>query len=365
MSLPRTVELIEAGMAAGLHIGAQLYVSHRGNVIADLALGESRPGVAMTTDTLMLWMSSTKPIAAVAIAQLWEHGLLTLDDPVAKHIPEFGVNGKDRVTIRHLLTHTGGFRGVAQNWKPTPWDQIIARINQSSLEPGWVPGERAGYHIGASWFVLGELVNRISGKQFQDYVREKIFLPLGMNDSWIGMPVEQVRAYGERLGQMPVTESGSAVPHGYWATETGVSLPRPGANGHGPIRELGQFYEAMLDAFSPNPKRSIVLPQTIEAMTARHRVGMMDVTFHHVIDWGLGFIINSYAYARETTPYSYGPHASPRTFGHSGFQSSTGFADPEHGLVVALVFNGTPGEQKHDQRMRAVLTAIYEDVGLG
>ena len=364
MSLLRTVELIEAGMAEGMHIGAQLYVSQRGQVIADLALGESRPGVAMTIDTLMIWMSSTKPIAAVAIAQLWEHGLLAMDDPVAKHIPEFGANGKDRVTIRHLLTHTSGFRGVAQNWKPTPWEQIIAQINRSSLEPGWVPGQRAGYHLGSSWFVLAELVNRISGQRFEDYVREKIFLPLRMSDSWIGMPVEQVRAYGEQLGQMPVTETGAPQPHSYWATETGVSLPRPGANGHGPIRELGKFYEAMLEAFSPSPRPSILRPQTIEAMAARHRVGMMDATFRHIMDWGLGFIINSYTYAPETTPYSYGPHASMRTFGHSGFQSSTGFADPEHGLAVALVFNGTPGEKKHDQRMRGVLTALYEDLGL-
>ena len=70
----------------------------------------------MDRDTIMLWLSSTKPIAAIAIAQLWEQEKLN-DDPVAKFIPEFGVNGKEPITIRQILTHTGGFRGLIGNWE--------------------------------------------------------------------------------------------------------------------------------------------------------------------------------------------------------------------------------------------------------
>jgi len=102
--------------------------------------------------------------------------------------------------------------------------------------------------------------------------------------------------------------------------------------------------------------------QTAEAMTARHRSGMYDHSFAHVIDWGLGFIINSNQYGAETVPYGYGSHASPRTFGHSGWQTSSAFCDPEHGLVVAWVCNGTPGEKQHQERQRAINTAIYEDL---
>ncbi len=110
--LPQACSVIERGMIAGDHIGAQLYVSRRGSPVAQLALGDSRPGVPMTTDSILLWLSSTKPIGAVAVLQLMERGLLKLDDPVARHIPEFAAHGKDTVTIRHLLTHTGGFRWV-------------------------------------------------------------------------------------------------------------------------------------------------------------------------------------------------------------------------------------------------------------
>jgi CubicO group peptidase (beta-lactamase class C family) len=99
-------------------------------------------------------------------------------------------------------------------------------------------------------------------------------------------------------------------------------------------------------------------------MTARHRAYTTDKTFGAIIDWGLGFMINSAIYGNDDAPYQFGPHASPRTFGHSGNQSSAAFADPEHRLVVALTFNGMPGEAKHQPRMRAALTAVYEDLGL-
>src|SRR5581483_10385650 len=104
-----------------------------------IAIGEARPGVPMTSDTLMLWLSATKPVTAVCVAQLWERGGLGLDDRVMQHIPEFGVGGKDAITIRHLLTHTAGIRAAASNSSRSPWDETIAKICASKIEPGWVP----------------------------------------------------------------------------------------------------------------------------------------------------------------------------------------------------------------------------------
>src|SRR6476659_6568233 len=92
--LPRTRDALLRGIERGLHPAAQLYVSRHGAPVAELALGEARPGrsgtgVAMQPDTLMLWLSSSKPVAAVAIGQLWERELLALDDPIARYVPEF------------------------------------------------------------------------------------------------------------------------------------------------------------------------------------------------------------------------------------------------------------------------------------
>ena len=361
-ALPRATAVIRDGIRERLHIGAQVYVSVRGAAVADFGIGEARPGVPMTPETIMLWLSATKPVAAIAIGQLWEQELLELDDPVARHLPEFGANGKDAVTLRHLLTHTGGFRGVAALWSSQPWDDILAHICQSPLEAGWRPGGRAGYHVASSWFVLGEIVRRLDGRTFDIYVRDEIFEPLGMWDSWIGMPPARYRAYGDRIGIMHRTDG--PVPHPQiYDTEQRCAVCRPAGNGHGPMRQLGRFYEALLFRGERGGRR-ILRTETVEALTARHRTGMYDETFRHVMDWGLGFMVDSKQYGVETVPYGYGPYASPRTFGHGGAQSSVGFCDPERGLAAAIVFNGMPGEAAHNRRIRAVLAALYEDVGL-
>ncbi len=371
--IPRTHQAIEAGIRERrerrerLHLGAQIYVSRHGEVVASEAIGEDRPGVPLTPDHLMLWLSSTKPVGAVAIGQLWERGLLQLDDPVYRHLPEFAANGKEGITLRHLLTHTAGLRIAEAGWPRHSREEIVARICAMKPEPRWAPGEKAGYNHSASWFLLAEVIQRLDGRSFDRYVREEIFEPLGMDDSWIGMPRERYHAYqaADRIASMWKTEvpgDSEPVPHG-WNTEDRCVSVNPGGNGYGPVRDLGRFYEMILGRGTLED-RSVLLPQTVEALTARHRVGMMDVTFKHVLDWSLGFIPNSNQYGPDTVPYAYGHHASRRAVGHSGYRSSVAFADPEHGLAVAIVFNGTPSDEDNERRVRAVLDALYEDLGL-
>jgi len=384
--LPSALAALEAGRRAGLHLGAQLYVSLGFETVADLAVGEARPGEALTPDHLMLWLSSTKPLTAVAIAQLWEAGLLELDDPVARHLPAFAAGGKEAVTVRHLLTHTGGVRMAGHGWPRRGWDEIVAAVCARKLEPGWVPGRKAGYHQLASWFVLGELVQRLAGRPFVDYVQQEICRPLGMDDCWIGMPAERYREYvaAGRLAPMYDTADDAAVdgaapeprpdaprpdalrPLG-WDAEERVVPPSPAGNGHGPMRGLGRFYEALLAGGRPpggGAASRVLSPQAVVAMTSRQRTGMFDHTFQHVMDWGLGFILDSKQYGADTVPYAYGRLGSPRTFGHSGYRTSTAFADPEAGLVVALAMNGAPSAEVHEARVRDVLDAVYRDLGV-
>ena len=362
-ALPRACAVIEDGRQVGLHVGAQVYVALGRQVVADFGVGEARPGVPMSAETLMLWMSSGKPVAAVAIMQLHERGLLDLDDPVARHLPEFAAHGKDTITIRHLLTHTAGFRNVDIGWPRASWDEIIARICAAPPEPGWVPGEKAGYHPYTSWYILGEIVRGADGRPFSQYVREAIFLPLGMEDSWIGMPRERYLAYGDRLGIMVETTRGKLTPHRYTTPEA-ASQCVPGGNAYGPMHDLGRFYH-MLAAGGTLDGARVLAPESVALMIARQREGMFDETFRHKMDWGLGLIIDSNRYGADTVPYGYGRYSSERTFGHGGAQSSVGFCDLENELVAAIVFNGMPGEPKHNLRMRKFLTAVYEDLGIG
>jgi len=127
--------------------------------------------------------------------------------------------------------------------------------------------------------------------------------------------------------------------------------------------DLVRFYRMLLGKREPAGVR-ILSPQAVEAMCARHRVGLRDETFGTRVDWGLGVMVNSWHYRQRAAPYGYGDHASSRAFGHGGSQSSIAFADPEHGLAVALMFNGMAGEGANHKRTQAVLTALYEDFGL-
>ena len=360
-AFPRFESALRDGIAAATHVGVQAAVSVDGGAAVDVLLGDARPGVPMAADTLMLWLSATKPVTAVCVGQLWERGLLTLDDPVAKHVPEFAAHGKGGVTIRHLLTHTAGLRGAVNNGTGDGWDAVVAKVCDAAIEPGWVVGRTAGYHVASTWFVLGEVVRRVDGRPFDRYVRDEVFLPLKMDDCWVGLPPDRYAAYGDRIGLMANTDPVFKTAH-TWDRSEMAALCKPGGNGRGPARQLVRFYQMLLKGGSLDGV-PIVSPQTAEAMTARHRVGLFDVSFKHVMDWGLGFVVNNNQYGLDTVRYGYGPHAGWRTYGHGGHQSSVAFADPANRLAVALIFNGTPGEAHHDRRMRAALAALYEDLG--
>jgi CubicO group peptidase (beta-lactamase class C family) len=414
-SLPRTHAVLQAGIDSGLHPGAQVYVSMDGQVIVDGAMGLARPDVAMTRDTLTLWMSAGKPVTAVAVMQLVDRGLISLHTKVADVIPEFGVNGKGPITLWHILTHTAGFRGPLNNFTPGTWEEILQRVYALRQEPGWVPGEKAGYHIGSSWFVLGELVRKLDGRSIDRYVREAIFAKLGEHDAYVGLPEAVFDTRGQEIALMYVTEK---EPTTDWPgnSREANTLPRPGANARGSIRALGRIYADLLKSIEsaednspplagmagaggigndegfrkkdestsslipypsslppgphPNPLpegegtgTSLLTSHSAKALASRQRVGMIDHTFKQVLDWGLGVMIDSKQYAGEHQ-YGFGPHASADTFGHSGNQSSCAFCDPKHKLVVAWTCNGMPGEVKHQARASAINRAIYEDLGL-
>lgn len=358
-NFPRIFQVLEDGCTKQLHTGVQIHVSVRGTTVLSTSIGERRPGEPMTNDTLLLWLSAGKPLTALAVAQQRERGTLSLDDLVVRHIPEFGMGGKECITIRHLLTHTAGFRGADSLPVTYEWAEAIQRICRVPLEQGWIPGTTAGYQTHSSWYILGEIVRRLDGRAFPHYLREEILLPLGMPDTWVGMPRSEFDNYGSRIGTTYETLSGSPVPHATWDSPEACGHSRPGGSARGPASQLGRFYEALLDG-----GRGVVREDTLREFTKRQRAGVFDQTFRHEVDMGLGFILNSILPGRPIPPYNYGPHASRDTFGHSGSQSSCGFADPAHGLAVAWICNGLPGEPRHQRRQNALNTAIYEDLGL-
>jgi CubicO group peptidase (beta-lactamase class C family) len=346
----QALAVLEKGVADGTQIGAQIVVLQHGETAIDAAIGESRLGVPMTRDSMMLWFSMTKAVTAVAVAQQWERGALDIDAHVVDYIPEFGAHGKDVVRLRHVLTHTAGFPngdGILQGqpWRDTNAESL-ARIYDASLD--YEPGTRAGYHASAGMTVMGEIVARVSGIPFSDYVRREIFEPLGMSDCWIGMPVEQYEAYGDRIGVMHNTTEAEPVALTRLDNAKTNAQPMPGGNGRGPMWQLVRMYESLR-------RGEILAPITVDAISARHRTEMLDETFGTVVDWGLGLAVDTYAMGR---------HCSRRTFGHGGHQSSVAFCDPDNEVVAAVICNGMPGRDRHSARLDAIASAIYVDLGI-
>ena len=202
MALTRTVDLLQAGVGDGLHPGAQLYVSVEGSAVADVSVGNATTTRAMTSDTITVWMSLTKGITAVAVAQTWEKGRIGIDDPVCAHLPDFGVRGKARLTFRHLLTHTAGIGPVDVAWSEASWEEIVARNLRCALREDWAPGRRARYDVANAWFVLAEVVSRKSGMAFDRYVHQEIFDPLDMPNCSLAMDPSRYQAKKDRIGLM-------------------------------------------------------------------------------------------------------------------------------------------------------------------
>lgn len=360
--LPKTEETITKGIEIGWHPGAQICVWHDGELAANTGLGTARGSIPMAADSVNLWLSAGKPIGPVAVELLVQDGLLDIDEPVVAYWPEFGSNGKDVITTRHILTHTAGIRTAEIAAGKTDLAEVNEIIANARLERDWVPGQRAGYHAFSGWQVLAGVVKRISGSDYADFVADRIFGPLEMTSSSFRLSPEEVKTLGDRFSPMHITKNGVIEEDSSHAPAVTSSFTRPGGGLRSTASDLVRFYRMLLN-FGDLGGVQLLRPNRAAEITSPQRTGIKDETFGHVMDWGLGVMFDNKVHG-PAAPYGYGPHASGKTFGHGGRESSTGFADPEHNLAVAVVFNGMPGELANDRRLRMVTSAIYEDLGL-
>ena len=352
MLMNRTSRVVDEGIAQGLHLGAQIYVSIDARPAIDLASGQASPGVPMHSDRVMLYLSSGKPLTAVVVGQLVEEGALSVDDPVTRFIPAFACGGKEGITIRHLLNHTAGLnKSLGSNWDISDWDESVARVCVYELPPTWQVGRTAGYDAGASWLILGDILQRITGTSFAPLMRRRLFDVLGTAAIAYASSPDEALAMKDRTSPMYDMHSGQPqlCP---WSHIQRVHPPLPGASARGRARDLGRFYEALMGG-------EILGPQTLSLLTSPSRGNVYDHTFRREMDWGLGFLVDN----GPDAPYGAGVLTRPGIFGHGGQQSSLAFCDPSRRLVFVAIFNGLCGEVRHHKRLAALLQAVKEDLG--
>jgi CubicO group peptidase (beta-lactamase class C family) len=363
VDLPRTRAALERGREAGLHAGAQLCVRRGGESVAELALGLAGPDREMRPDTIVFWFSCSKPLMAVAIGHQLERGLVGLDDPAAKHLPEFGANGKQAITLRHLLTHTACIPNAHRTWSTETWDEIVAKICAAAPEPAWVIGRDCAYHVASAWYVLGEIVRRVDGRPYARFLRESILAPLGLSDFWIGMSAEDHAKHEPRIENPYDSTSGRLVPVEYWAwngSKESVGLCRPGGSGWGTARDLSAVYAMLLGGGALGGRR-VLGADTVACLLERQLEGAHDRIFATPLDRALGFVLDSKRHGAASAWY--GTRCSERAFGHGGYFSSVAFGDPERDLAIALAWNAVAAPDAHQARLVETLDALYDDLG--
>jgi CubicO group peptidase (beta-lactamase class C family) len=175
-------EALAANIEAGEELGASIVLNLDGQTLVDIWGGwsDEARGRAWERDTIVNVWSTTKTVTSLAVLMLVSRGQLDVFAPVARYWPEFAANGKERVEVRHLLSHTSGVAGLDQPARLEDlydWDASTARM--AAQAPWWEPGSAAGYHALNFGHLLGEVVRRVTGTPLKRFVADEIAGPLG------------------------------------------------------------------------------------------------------------------------------------------------------------------------------------------
>lgn len=314
--------------------GAVVLVARRGTIAKWKAFGyaarytdadftEMKNPVKMEKNTIFDLASISKLFTATAVMQLWDKGLFSLDDPVAKYIPEFAANGKQDVTIRQLLTHTSGFRPDP----PTPLYKIdgtredrLAYVLQEPLE--YPPGTHYIYSD-INFMTLGVLVERLSGEREDIYVRKHITGPLKLKDTMYNPP-SRLKDRIAATEYQPWT--GRGLVWGQVHDENAWALG--GVAGHAGVfssaRDLAVFGQMMLDD-GKYKGRKILSQKAVKLITTNWNEAFPGQ------DNGLGWELNQGWYMDALTEST--------TFGHTGYTGTSIVVSPNNETIAILLTN--------------------------
>ena len=342
--LAAVVERVRREVDEGLLPSAQIAVAREGRLALFEAFGDA------TNDTLYCVFSATKAITSAAAWLVIEAGDLAVDEVVASIVPEFGSNGKDAITVEQLFLHSAGFPHAP--FRPTDWFDRDRRLQRfANWRLNWQPGSRFEYHPTSSMWVIAEIIERRTGRPFQDFVREEIAQPLGLQDLHLGLPagenkrVATLEHCGDpltsadyaRLGvpEPPVTEVTEGVILSFNEPQI-RAVPTPGGGGIMTAAELALFYQALLHGGSVGGRR-VWKAETL-AMARQVRSGdLRDPLSGKRVNRGLGIVV---AGDEDRNLRGFGHENSPVAFGHGGAGGQIAWADPATGVSIGYCTNG-------------------------
>ncbi|WP_069166136.1 serine hydrolase domain-containing protein [Nocardia altamirensis] len=335
--------------------GGALAVYLHGTPVVDVWAGFARPEVPWAHDTVAMAYSTSKGVASTLLHRLAERGKLECDEPIATYWPEFGAAGKERITVRELLTHRAGLhrlRGLLPGSFDRFFDDAAVTAALAAAEPDPRRLVTSGYHGITYGHLAAELVRRVTGTAFSEVLRTEIAEPLAAEELWFRVPQEHRGRIATNfprltvagmswenssrlLGRTRFAAAMDTTPKGFADL---VSDPRlhdsvmPGLNGVFSARAIARMYGALANGGSLDGYQ-LLRPETIEQLT-RRQVFTPDYVLALRIPWALGF------HGVPMKPSKADPVSA---FGHFGLGGSGAFADPATGMSLGFVTNRLGG----------------------
>ncbi len=377
--LAKIDELIQKNISQEKLKGATVLVARHGKLAYLKAFGEMDEGRTMQPDTIFRICSMTKPVTAVGVMMLWDKGLIRLEDPVSKFIPEFADTPvlvevddenapegfrfdlgklKRPITIFDLLTHTSGISygfwgrpeiaaayiaaGVSDGLSVTEGTIAEGMQKLAALPLFFNPGE--GWEYGLSNDVLGRVIEVVSGLPLDAYFQENIFKPLGMEDTFFFLPDEKISRLADvyepseegvkKLSEKRVLPGILAKTPGliydpFYSCQGPKTYFSGGGGLHSTATDYFKFCQMMLNKGELHQKR-LLKPATVEMMT-QNQIGRLSIWWSGpTAKYGFGFSVSENKNDGTTS-------SSIGTYGWGGFYFTRFYIDPAHEVVAVMM----------------------------
>ena len=362
----------EALYQTGNHPMLSICIRRQGQIVLNRSIGHANgngpddtaatPKQLAQPTTPVCLFSASKVITAMLLHYLDEHHELSLLDPISHYIPEYGVNGKRRATLFHLMAHRGGIPKIDGDMPPEllfDRPEILKRL--CAAKPVSPSGHRLAYHAVTAGYILGEVVERVTGMDLRQFLQQTIAQPLDMQLFNFGL-AGQHRA---QVGRSYATGIHSSLGTDLYLKhviggdlQLAVDLtndPRfmdticPAGNLYTDAEQAGRFFEMLLNGGELNGTR-IFSERTVFRSTLETTRPEIDRTLMIPMRYGMGPMLGA-------NPVGlFGP-MSKHAFGHLGFSNILCWADPERDISVALLSTGKSVVGTH---LPALANVLYQ-----
>src|SRR5579872_368874 len=357
-------KVFEGHLDSGQDVGASFCATKNGETVVDLWGGfadgaRTRPWLK---DTIVNVYSTTKTMTALTALLLADRGQLDFDAPVARYWPEFAANGKERIKVSHLMSHSAGLSG----WKEKiskddlyDWEKATSLL--AAQAPFWEPGTAPGYHAMTQGYLVGEVIRRIDGRTVGTVFREEIAEPLGA-DFHIGLPASEDSRVADLEPPPPGTEFGSGEPVGLMkkladnppldvlATRTrawrGAEIPAAGGTGN--ARSIAKVHTILANGGEVAGRRFMSEAGARKALEPQ--IEGVDLILGAPMKFGMGFGV----------PGSAVPMPNPNTIFWGGYGGSLVLIDFDARTTIAYAMNKMGATTLGDLRAFSIAMPLWE-----